>query len=124
MTERTPKAWREWMYESSKDPLARVLAESRTKGCEDPHLVVADLRDPAGVQVATLVHCALQWADDAPVEPPADVLRRLKEEARLTTVDRLAGGDVDHRDYRDGIPSFGDEARTALHELDCLGVIP
>lgn len=53
------------------------------------------------------------------------LLRDLRENFILVWhVYWLAGGDVDHPDYRDWLRHLGDEARTVLGEFDRLGVIP
>lgn len=53
------------------------------------------------------------------------LLRDLRENFVLVWhIYHLAGGDVEHPDYRERIRRLGDEARTTLAELDRLGVIP
>lgn len=53
------------------------------------------------------------------------VLRDLREGfIEIWHLYRLAGGDVNHPDYRDGIRRLGEEARAIFKELDRLGVIP
>lgn len=53
------------------------------------------------------------------------VLRDLREGfIEIWHLYRLAGGDVNHPDFRDRIRRLGDEARTIFKELDRLGVIP
>lgn len=53
------------------------------------------------------------------------VLRDLREGfVSIWHLYRLAGGDVNHPDDRDGIRRLGDEARTSLDELDRQGIIP
>jgi hypothetical protein len=53
------------------------------------------------------------------------VLRDLREGfIAIWHLYRLAGGDVNHPDFRERTRRLGDEARSILGELDRLGVIP
>jgi hypothetical protein len=53
------------------------------------------------------------------------VLRDLRENfVAIWHVYRLAGGDVNHPEFRDRIRRLGQEARAVLGEFDRLGVIP
>jgi hypothetical protein len=73
----------------SEQAVQRVLRESLHRGCEDPWVIVADVRDPGGRRVAALVRWCL-LCDGQPQEQPDEALAWVDEHARRVAADKMA----------------------------------
>jgi hypothetical protein len=75
----TPEQYRRAMLDTSRDEIDKALRKFRA---EDPWVIVADVGDVRGRQVAAFAELAPHWGPEGPGEDPHAVLTRLDDQAK------------------------------------------